>query len=263
MNEQKILSVLVNGLKDYCRKNNFSKAILGISGGVDSALTATIAVRALGRENVLGVLMPSKYTSELSKSNARLLARNLGIKLIEVPIQEVYDTYIRHLKAHFRGTRIDKTEQNLQARIRANVLMAFSNKFGYLVLATGNKSEAMVGYATLYGDAAGGIAPIGNLYKRDVYNLANYINRTSGKEVIPESVISRAPTAELKPNQKDEDDIPSYDVLDEVLFLLDSKMKQKDIVKKGFDSQTVDKVAKMIKASEFKRSQSPKALPLR
>lgn len=207
--------------------------------------------------------MPSKHTSDLSKSNARMVARNLGICLYEVPIKEIYDVYIKHLKAPFRGTRIDKTEQNLQARIRANILMAFSNKFNYLVLATGNKSEAMVGYATLYGDAAGGIAPIGNLYKRDVYSVANFINRTEKRGIIPESVISRAPTAELKPNQKDEDDIPPYDVLDEVLFLLDRKLKQKDIVRKGFDIETVDKVAKMIKASEFKRSQSPKALPLR
>lgn len=263
MNEHIVYLKLVKGLKSYAKKNKFSKAILGISGGVDSALTACLAVHALGKENVLGVFMPSPYTSELSKKNAITLAKNLHIRLVEIPITKLYNTYIDHLKIHFKGTRVDKTEQNLQARIRANILMAFSNKFNCLVLATGNKSEALVGYATLYGDAAGGIAPIGNLYKKDVYALANHMNRISHKEIVPREVMNRAPSAELRPNQKDEDDIPPYTVLDEILSLMiDQKKSVSVIIKKGFERKTVEKIHSLVNASEFKRQQSPQPLPL-
>ncbi|MFC1769208.1 NAD(+) synthase [Nanoarchaeota archaeon] len=264
MKEEKVLRVLTKGLKNYCKKNGFHKVILGISGGVDSALTASIAVMALGKDNINGVYMPSKFSSRLSKKNAVLLARNLGIHLLEVPIKRMYSSYIKTMRKVFSAKDVDTTKQNIQSRIRANILMAYSNKYNYLVLATGNKSEGLVGYTTLYGDSAGGIAPIGNVYKTDVYKLSTFINQKLKKEIIPKSILMRPPSAELKPSQKDEDDIPPYSILDEILKLYyDKKITPKKIIKKGYNKEIVNKVVKMVKISEFKRAQSPNPLKIK
>src|SRR5882724_11134798 len=206
---------IITGTRDYVRKCNFSKAIVGLSGGVDSAVVAAIAVDALGKENVLGVSMPGPYSSEGSKSDAQCLAKNLGIEFLTVPVTPVFDSYIGSLKPVFDNRPADATEENIQARIRGNYLMALSNKFGSMVLSTGNKSEIAVGYCTLYGDMAGGLAVISDVPKLMVYELAEYINRE--RELIPRSTIEKPPSAELRPHQKDSDSLPPYEVLDRIL----------------------------------------------
>ncbi len=254
--EEELYNTLVFGFKDYMRKCGFTKAVLGISGGIDSALTAAIAVDALGAKNVLGVLMPSKYTSEESNKYARELCNNLKIETKIIPIEKLYKAYIKEFTPIFEGKQKDLTEENLQARIRSNILMALSNKFGYIVLCTGNKSEDAVGYSTLYGDTSGGYAPISDLLKKDVYALAKYRNKI--KKIIPNFIIDRAPTAELRENQKDSDSLPEYDVLDDVLEkILDKNMRYDEILDTGVSSKVLDKVWKLIKSSEYKRRQSP------
>ena len=258
-----IWHALVLGLRDYVHKNGFEKVILGISGGIDSALVTALAADALGSENVLGLLMPSRYTSKQSLKDASLLASNLGIKSEPIPIDELFESYLKTLKEHFEDTRPDNTEQNIQARIRGNILMAFSNKFGYLVLATGNKSELAVGYATLYGDMAGGLAPIGDVPKTTVYELARWFNQREGTDQIPSGILGRAPSAELAPNQKDADDLPPYELLDQVLELyIEENLSSKEIIERGFDEELVRKVIRRVNRAEFKHRQAAPVLKI-
>jgi NAD+ synthase/NAD+ synthase (glutamine-hydrolysing) len=233
--------------------------LLGISGGIDSALTATIAANALGPRNVLGILMPSPFTSNQSITDAQKLASNLKIKTITINIEKIMNSYESSLKHSFRGYRKNVTEQNIQARIRGNLLMALANKYNALVLATGNKSELTVGYSTIYGDMVGGLAPIGDLTKTQVYNLARWYNRE--EEIIPERILTKAPSAELAPNQKDQDDLPPYDLLDQVLELhIEKQLGAKEIISKGYKIGLVKKVLSMVKKAEFKRRQAPLSL---
>ena len=256
-----IYNALVLGLKDYVTKNGFSKVVIGLSGGVDSALVAALASDALGKENVMGVFMPTRYSSARSEADARLTASNLGIKFIVIPMDPLFKLYLMALESHFSGLGRDTTEENLQARIRGNMLMALSNKFNWMVLATGNKSEMSTGYATLYGDMAGGFAAIKDVFKTLVYKLAKY--RNSLGMVIPESVITKEPTAELKPDQKDSDTLPPYSLLDEILKAYIEKDKTLDeIIEDGFDSQTVKKVVDMVDKSEYKRRQAPPGIKI-
>ncbi len=253
-----IYRALTLGVKDYVTKNGFSKTVIGISGGIDSALTALIAVDALGKENVVGVFMPSQYTSNASEEDSHLLAKTLGIKLVVIPIKEVFQTYLKMFVKEFKGRAVDTTEENLQARIRGNILMAFSNKFGWLVLTTGNKSEMSVGYATLYGDMAGGFAVIKDVPKTLVYELANHRNSQEKRPLIPQRVFKRPPTAELKPGQTDQDTLPPYAVLDPiVLAYVEEDVGYEELVSMGFDRKTVEKVIRMVDHSEYKRRQAP------
>jgi len=253
-----IYRALTLGVKDYVSKNGFSKTVIGISGGIDSALTALIAVDALGKENVVGVFMPSQYTSNASEEDSHLLAKALGIKLLTVPIKEVFLTYLKMFTKEFKGRAADATEENLQARIRGNILMALSNKFGWLVLTTGNKSEMSVGYATLYGDMAGGFAVIKDVPKTLVYELANHRNAQEKRPLIPQRVFKRPPTAELKPGQTDQDTLPPYSVLDPiVLAYVEEDVGYEELVSMGFDRRTVEKVIRMVDRSEYKRRQAP------
>jgi len=253
-----IHDALVLGIRDYVRKNGFNKVIIGLSGGIDSALTAALAVKALGAENVLGVLMPSKISSTSSVADAKKLAENLGIDYRIIPIAETYDAYIDTLANEFKNKKTDVTEQNIQARIRGNILMALSNKFGYLVLSTGNKSELAVGYTTLYGDMAGGLAVISDVPKTTVYELAEYINRVAGKDIIPKCIINKEPSAELALGQKDSDDIPPYNILDPILHYYIEENKSKDeIVAKGFDEALVSDIIYRVDHNEYKRKQAP------
>lgn len=256
--EQEMFLALVTGLRGYVRKNGFKKAVLGLSGGMDSSLVATIAVEALDAENVKGVLMPSMYTSKESVEDALQLAQNLGIETFTIPITDVYEQYLKALAAAFSNTARDTTEENLQARVRGNYLMALSNKFGWLVLTTGNKSEIATGYCTLYGDTAGGLAVISDIYKTDVYRIARWYNFWKGKQIIPERVFTKPPTAELRPGQTDQEKLPPYEVLDGILKLyIEENLDARDIVERGYDSDTVAKVLQMIRASEYKRRQLP------
>ncbi|WP_457641765.1 NAD+ synthase [Persephonella sp.] len=251
-----IYKALVTGVRDYIRKNGFEKVVIGLSGGIDSSLTATIAVDALGKENVKGVLMPSQYTSKESIEDALELAKNLGIETFTIPIKDIFERYINELNPVFEGLESDITEENLQARIRGNLLMALSNKFGWIVLATGNKSEMSVGYATLYGDMVGGFAVLKDVLKTKVYELAEYRNSIS--PVIPERVIEKPPSAELRPNQKDEDELLPYIILDEIIKLyVEEDMPVQDIIKMGFDRHSVEKVIRLIDRNEYKRRQAP------
>jgi NAD+ synthase (glutamine-hydrolysing) len=253
-----VYRALMLGVKDYVTKNGFSKVLIGISGGVDSALTSVIAVDALGKENVVGVFMPSQYTSHASEEDSHLLAKALGIKLLTIPIKEVFQTYLKMFAKEFKGRAVDTTEENLQARIRGNILMALSNKFGWLVLTTGNKSEMSVGYATLYGDMAGGFAVIKDVPKTLVYELANHRNSMDRRPLIPQRVLKRAPTAELKASQTDQDTLPPYPVLDPiVLAYVEEDVGYEELIAMGFDRKTVDKVIRMVDASEYKRRQAP------
>lgn len=253
---KELYDALVLGLRDYIKKNNFKKCALGISGGIDSALTLAIAVDAIGSDNVLGVLMPSKYTSKESIDYSLELCKNLNVQTKTIPINDIYDVYIKHLTPFFDGNPKDLTEENLQARIRSNLLMSLSNKFGYFVLCTCNKSEDAVGYSTLYGDATGGYSVIGDLLKKEVYELSKYRNIISN--VIPEFIITRPPTAELRENQKDSDSLPEYDVLDDILVkILDKKMTYSQIIESGVKEEVLNKVWKLFSSSEYKRRQSP------
>jgi NAD+ synthase (glutamine-hydrolysing) len=255
---EEVYHALVLGTRDYLRKNGFRTAVIGLSGGVDSSLVAAVATDALSRENVVGVFMPSQFSSKESRDDALGLAKNLGIHFLEIPIQQTFDSYLNTLRCEFARTRQDVTEENLQARIRGNLLMALSNKFGWIVLTTGNKSEMSVGYATLYGDMAGGFAVIKDVPKTLVYDICHCINRMAGKAVIPKRVLTKAPTAELRLNQKDSDSLPEYDVLDPILkaYVEDDK-DFREILKMGFDRKTVEKVIGLVDSSEYKRRQAP------
>ncbi|MCC7027313.1 MAG: NAD+ synthase [Saprospiraceae bacterium] len=251
-----IYRALVIGIKDYFNKLGFKKAILGLSGGIDSAITTTLAVDALGAENVMVLLMPSQFSSEGSIQDAKELAINLGIQYEIIPIQDVYKNYEKVLQPYFEGLTPNVTEENIQARIRGMLLMAFSNKFNSILLNTTNKSEMSVGYGTLYGDLCGGLAVLADVYKTEVYQLAHYINRKSIR--IPINSITKPPSAELRPGQKDSDSLPDYDILDQVLFQYIEKRKGPDeIIEMGFDSEIVLRALKLVNRSEFKRYQSP------
>ncbi len=256
---ESVYEALVLGTRDYLRKCGFSKAVVGLSGGIDSSVTASIASSALGKDNVLGIAMPSPFSSSRSIAYAKKLVNNLGIPLKTVPISSVYKSYLDLLNEHFLGTKPDVTEENMQARIRGNILMAFSNKYGYLVLSTGNKSEIAVGYCTLYGDMSGGLGVISDVPKTMVYELAGYINKD--REIIPREIIEKAPSAELKPDQTDQDTLPPYELLDEILyFLIEEGYAAEEIVRRGFDEETVAWVAKTVAHSEYKRNQAAPGL---
>ncbi|HNV79065.1 MAG TPA: NAD+ synthase [Thermomonas sp.] len=247
---------VVRGTRDYFAKNGFKHAWLGLSGGIDSSLVLAIAVDALGAENVTAVRMPSRYTADLSNDLAREQCDAMGVKLIALPIEKPFQGYLDTLAEVFAGKPVDTTEENLQSRTRGAFLMALSNKFGGLVLTTGNKSEYAVGYATIYGDMCGGYAPIKDLYKTEVFALARWRN-TVGDRVVPEAVIERPPSAELRPDQKDQDSLPPYDVLDAILLRhVDQEQSRQEIVSAGFDAATVDKVLKLVRIGEWKRHQA-------
>lgn len=255
--EEEIYSALKLGLSDYVKKNNFNKVILGISGGIDSALVAAIAVDTLGKDNVIGISMPSDYTSEESKYDAVKLAENLGIEFHEIKITPLFEDFKKTLIPFFEGLEEDITEENLQARIRGNIIMAFSNKFGYLVLATGNKSETSVGYSTLYGDMAGGFSLIKDVPKTMVYKLSRWRNEIGKNKVIPFRIIEKAPSAELKPDQTDQDSLPPYDILDNLIWqYVEEDHPCDEIVENGINENVLKKVVSMINANEYKRRQS-------
>lgn len=253
-----IYAALVLGTGDYIRKNGFQRVLIGLSGGIDSALTAAVAVDALGKKGVVGVAMPSHYSSKESLEDAKLLAKNLGIRFLTIPITEVFQSYLKTLSPSFKGLKPDVTEENIQARIRGNILMALSNKFGWLVLTTGNKSEMSVGYCTLYGDMAGGYAVLKDVPKTLVYELTKFRNKKERKDLIPKRVFVKPPSAELRPNQKDEDSLPPYPVLDPILqaYVEEDKGVQ-DIVKMGFKERMIKEVIQMVDRNEYKRRQSP------
>ncbi|MCB2189110.1 MAG: NAD+ synthase [Deltaproteobacteria bacterium] len=253
-----MLAALVLGTRDYVQKNGFKRVVLGLSGGIDSALTAAIAVEALGAANVVGVTMPSRYTSGETKSDAELVAANLGIELFTLPIAGILESYLGELGRALGEEVGGVTEENLQARIRGNLLMALSNRHGWLVLTTGNKSETAVGYCTLYGDMAGGFAVIKDVLKTRVYQLAELVNQRAGRELIPQSTIDRPPSAELRPDQKDTDSLPPYEVLDPVLQAYVEQDKVLDeIACEGHDPALVVRVARMVDLNEYKRRQAP------
>lgn len=252
---QLIHDALLLGLRDYFGKLGLKKAILGLSGGIDSAVTLVLAVRALGKDNVRVLLMPSQYSSDHSVQDAQKLAENLGIAYDIVPIEQVYRAYESLLQPHFQGTPFNIAEENIQARIRGMLLMAFSNKFGHILLNTSNKSEMAVGYGTLYGDMCGGLCVIGDVYKTEVYALAEYINRES--EIIPQNILQKAPSAELRPNQKDSDSLPDYAVLDQILYqYIEKKQGPREIIAQGYDEALVKRVLKLVNTNEFKRHQT-------
>jgi NAD+ synthase (glutamine-hydrolysing) len=256
--EGEVFEALVLGLRDYFKKNGFSRAVLGLSGGVDSSLCAVVASRALGPQNVTGVLMPSRYTSEASNTDAEAVAKNLRIDTQVVPIGPAFDAYMEMLGEAFRGLPEDVAEENVQARIRGNTIMAFSNKFGWIALSTGNKSELSVGYATLYGDMAGGFAVIKDVPKTLVYRICRYVNETEGREIVPDSVLTKEPSAELRPGQRDVDSLPPYEILDPILeaYIEDDK-GVREIVASGFEEKDVRRVIKLVDAAEYKRRQAP------
>ena len=255
---EEIYGALMLGTRDYVRKNGFEKVVLGLSGGIDSSLVAAIATDALGPSSVVGVTMPSRYSSPASTSDAELLTRNLGIELMTVPIDRIFQAYLEELAAPFEGTAENVAEENIQSRIRGAILMALSNKFGWLVLTTGNKSELATGYNTSHGDLAGGFAVIKDVYKTMVYKLARYRNTIAGHELIPYAVIDKSPSAELRPHQIDTDTLPPYDVLDRVLVAYVEDDKGIDqIVAMGIDEEVVRHAAHLVDSSEYKRRQAP------
>jgi NAD+ synthase (glutamine-hydrolysing) len=252
------------GLRDYVTKNGFGDVVIGLSGGIDSALTAAVAVEALGAGRVHGVSMPSRYSSEGTRGDARRLAESLGIDFREIAIEPVFEAYMSTLHDHFTGRESDLTEENLQARIRGTLLMALSNKFGWLVVATGNKSELSVGYATLYGDMAGGFALLKDVYKTDVFRLSKWLNERARKELIPQTIIDRAPSAELRADQLDEDSLPPYPKLDQVLeAYVELDRSREELSQDGFDPDVVDRALAMIDRAEYKRRQAPPGVKLR
>ena len=252
------------GLRDYVDKNGFREVVVSVSGGIDSALTAAIAREALGRERVHCVSMPSRFSSEGTRTDARRLAESLGLDFLELPIEPIVESFLEALAEPFRGREPDLTEENLQARVRGVMLMALSNKFGWLVVAAGNKSELSVGYATLYGDLVGGFALLKDVYKTDVFRLARYLNGRTGDELIPETIIERAPSAELRADQRDEDSLPPYPELDRVLeAYVELDQSREDMTSDGFDPDVVDRALAMIDRAEYKRRQAPPGVKLR
>ncbi len=254
-----IHDALVMGIRNYFHKLGFTKAILGLSGGIDSALTAALAAEALGSGNVYNVLLPSKYSSDHSISDSIKLCENLNMPYDIIKIEDAVSAFESTLDPFFRGLPSDIAEENIQARSRGVILMALSNKFGYILLNTSNKSEAAVGYGTLYGDMNGGLSVIGDVYKTQAYELSRYINRD--KEIIPENIITKAPSAELRPDQKDSDSLPDYDILDEILYqYIENRKGPKEIVKMGFGKPLVDRILKLVNTNEYKRYQTPPML---
>jgi NAD+ synthase (glutamine-hydrolysing) len=261
--DAEIWAALVLGVHDYARKCGFKQVVIGLSGGIDSALVAAIAAKALGADNVLGVLMPSPYSSDHSITDALALAKNLGISTQTLPIETAMQTFEHILSPMFTGTEQDITEENLQSRIRGNLLMAIANKFGHLLLSTGNKSEMAVGYCTLYGDMNGGLAVISDLPKTRVYSLCEWLNARSQQPIIPENILTKAPSAELKPGQADQDSLPPYDVLDDILHrLISEHASPADIIQAGHDREVVEKVVKLVTRAEFKRRQAAPGLKI-
>ena len=261
--DEEIWNALVLGVKDYVGKCRFSKVLLGLSGGVDSALVAVIATAALGKENVIGVLMPSPYSSEHSISDALALAENLDIQTQILPIGELMESFDKSLGELFAGTEFGIAEENLQSRIRGNLLMAISNKFGYLLLSTGNKSEVAVGYCTLYGDMNGGLSVIADVPKTRVYSLCKWLNSHQQKEVIPENILTKAPSAELKPGQVDQDSLPPYEILDDILDrLIHQHQSAAEIITAGHEPAIVDRVLQLLSRAEFKRRQAAPGLKI-
>ncbi len=254
-----IHDALVMGVKNYFEKLGFDRAILGLSGGIDSAVTLAIAAKALGSENVLSVLMPSQFSSEHSVADSLQLVNNLSSPHHTITIQDIYERFDLKLQAYFEGLPFGIAEENMQARIRGVLLMALSNKFTYILLNTSNKSEAAVGYGTLYGDMNGGLSVLGDVYKTDVFALARYINRDG--EIIPENIITKPPSAELRPDQKDSDSLPEYDILDEILFqYIEKRQGPKELIRMGFDEMVVRRILRLVNISEYKRYQTPPIL---
>jgi len=262
-NLQEIYAALVLGTGDYVRKTGFKKAIIGLSGGIDSSLTAAIAVDALGSENVLGISMPSGYSSTGSKTDAQELAENLGIQFMTIPIEETFRTSLKMLEPALGEGDPGLAAENLQARIRGNILMTISNKLGPIVLTTGNKSELATGYSTLYGDMAGGFAVLKDVLKTLVYDLCIYRNSLGDKPVIPQSVIDKPPSAELRPNQKDVDSLPPYEVLDPILkAYAEDDRSFGEILAMGFERATVERIMRLVDISEYKRRQAPPGIKI-
>ncbi len=265
MNLPHIYATLIMGIRDYFSKMGFSKAVLGSSGGIDSAVTQALATDALGAENIHAILMPSEFSTAHSVSDAEQLSRNLGNKYDTVPIRNIYEVFLHTLEPYFKGLPFSIAEENIQSRSRGNLLMAMANKFGYILLNTSNKSELATGYGTLYGDMAGGLGVLGDCYKLQVYELARYINRE--KEIIPENIITKPPSAELRPGQKDSDSLPEYAILDQVLYQYIELSKGPDEIKmQGYEPALVDRILKLVNTNEYKRNQfcpiiriSPKA----
>jgi len=258
-NNEKIYKALILGISDYFKKTGFKKAVLGLSGGIDSALVLVLAAKALGYQNVHALLMPSRYSSQHSVTDALMLVSKLNVSYDLVSIEPAFSSFESSLIPVFNGKQPDITEENIQARVRGTLLMAYSNKFGNILLNTSNKSEAAVGYGTLYGDMAGGLSVIGDLYKTQVYELSNYIN--SHGEIIPRNIIIKEPSAELRPNQKDSDSLPDYKILDKILFAyIEQKTPLNEIVEMGFEKQIVEKVIKLVNSNEYKRFQTPPVL---
>ena len=256
---KRIHDAILLGIKDYFKKLGFTKAILGLSGGIDSALSLALAAKALGPENVLSVLMPSEYSSDHSVNDSIQLCNNLGSPYKIISIKEIYNSFLTELTPHFDNLPFSIAEENIQARSRAVLLMALSNKHGHILLNTSNKSEAAVGYGTLYGDMAGGLSVIGDVYKTDVYELAKFMN--SEREIIPEHIITKPPSAELRPNQKDSDSLPDYAILDAILELyIEQQLGPNEIIAKGYEKQLVNRILKMVNRTEYKRYQSPPML---
>jgi NAD+ synthase (glutamine-hydrolysing) len=261
---EQMRKALVLGLGDYVRKNGFSEVVVGVSGGIDSAVTAALAAEAIGLERTHCVSMPSRFTSPETRRDARTLAENLGCPFLELPIEPIVEAFEQVLAEPFTGLERDLTEENLQARIRGTLLMALSNKFGRLVVATGNKSELSVGYSTLYGDMAGGFALLKDVYKTDVFRLARHLNERAGRELLPETIITRAPSAELRADQLDEDSLPPYSSLDRVLEgYIELDRSGEDLAEDGFDQDVVERALQMIDRAEYKRRQAPPGVKLR
>ena len=255
---EEIYKALVLGTRDYASKNGFKKVALGLSGGVDSALVACIACDAFGAENVTAISMPSPFNSKATRQDARQLAKNLKIELKEIPIKRILAAYLKTMAPFFSGLKTDTTEENIQARIRGNILMAMANKFGGLILTTGNKSEMAVGYCTLYGDMSGGYAVIKDVFKTKVYDLARFRNSTSRRELIPKSILLRAPSAELRSNQTDEEALGPYEDLDKILMAyIEGRASPDDIVALGMDPKMVLRTVRLVDVNEYKRRQAP------
>ena len=256
---ERIHSALILGLKDYFSKMGFNKVVLGLSGGLDSAVVTCLAAEAIGQENVMPVLMPSQFSSFGSVTDSLALCKNLDLPHELIPIDHVYDEFLITLKKQFKGQPFNVAEENLQARSRGMLLMALSNKFGYILLNTSNKSELSVGYGTLYGDLCGGLSVLGDVYKTEVYELARYINRE--KEIIPQAIIDKAPSAELRHDQKDSDSLPEYDVLDPILFqYIEQRKGPRELIAMGFEETLVRRILKLVNNAEYKRYQTPPIL---